>query len=499
MTNLTEKFAALSVQLATNHGEIRTRLDEIIARLGTISATLTTNGAFDATPIVNAITGMRGNPDGIANDTLYSLNKSIWNLAGPAPGAALTDLKAILQKIVDTLGDPSTTFPQTYTVRQLLAEIKAAWTNGEGITAYNLLDSIYLALTANGVTAVEQRAILTRLILQFDTSVVYPTMKDLMLTMSSQLADVIDNVRDNQFVVPVGICESPTISTGSAFYDASIIGVSPITMATWPTTLEDANLTTDYDQMRQSQSIINCDDWTQYRVYVSSNAETFAVSARSERLPCNKWISLDISWLESLVGVQISVDGPLSLTVYICGADAPALGGCPEAAQSPLTVPSWRIWPYPGDALYPTKTSWVAASLTGGSSWANLADMLILPGSSLQPGFMVNADTPAGDEELCLSWDVDSSVERVTLTAWGSIDYNGTPLWSQIGLTGVELVMASAGRIGSTNLNYTNLHMSPYTFAEIAFIPVIVYADSHPTPPTGTITLSWLPPGWNMS
>lgn len=349
MTNLTAKFTALESQITTQHGEITSRLDTIIEKLGAINTTITT---FDTTPIVNAIDDMRGKVVGVTpgatllqlldeivalrgtggpETTLRSINQSIWAIAGPAPGAALTDLKTILQKIVDTLGDPSSISPLHITVRGLLDDIRSQWSSGAGLSAYNLLDAHYL--------------LQAQLLAQFNESVVVPTMKDLLMTISQQQAIIALNTTNPLTAMPVDGCATPLVSTGEFFLDTTVAFVTPVTVALWPET-PGGDFSSSYDIAMAGYPRIHCADWTAYRIYVASKADTFGVIAgRGDRYPCNQWVVLSVP--EGLIsGAVFNVHLNLGLKVYICPLPSSVPTLCPEFS-GPYYGPSAITAPIP--------------------------------------------------------------------------------------------------------------------------------------------------------
>jgi hypothetical protein len=108
MTNLTEKFDQLRLQLAEQHtsisndmGAVKDKLDIVIAKLVDVYTAITSNGTFDVTPIVDALLAMRGDSP---ENTLRSVNQSLWNIAGPAPGATLVELLDQLSTLADSIG-----------------------------------------------------------------------------------------------------------------------------------------------------------------------------------------------------------------------------------------------------------------------------------------------------------------------------------------------------------------------------------------------------------
>jgi hypothetical protein len=349
MSNLTEKLNSIEEQLSSQHSqvlsrletiiqEIPSRLDTIIEKLDLLNTTLSNNvPVLDATPIVDAINNLRGTEphntllsinetlwdirgsepgmsllvlrDAINNmrgvgpeNSLRSINESLWNLAGPAPGTNLTQLA----DAIVALGGGSN-----------LKALFELWNPGAGITPYNMLDAIYITLTSSGVTQSAANAILMRLIAQFDESVVAPTMKDLLMTISAQQAQLVSLGANPLDVVPTGICESPFVSVGTFVNPISAALASPVTVATW-----DFSTTADFTEgaLGLPGSIFPTNegaDWSQYRVYVASSASLFSAQlGGNDRWPTNEWVVLPI-----VASAFFSVDHEgEALRVYICGA-----------------------------------------------------------------------------------------------------------------------------------------------------------------------------------
>jgi hypothetical protein len=370
-TNLTQKFEALRQQMTTQH---------------------------DA--LMLAITALRGSGP---ENTLKSINQSIWNLVGPAPGATLVELKAAISE----LGGGKN-----------LANLFSQWDGGTGITAYNLLSNIYTALTNSGLSQDASKAILVRLIAQFDTAVVTPTMKDLLInidanaaTIADKSAAIADNTTNPLSVVPVGICETPLVSVGSAYSIVSANIVEPYTVATWPQH-PGGDFTTYFGVLSQDYTEISCPDWSQYRVYVASKADVFALAWVSpHRYPCNQWVTLP----SNAGNVDFTVMGQESLKVYICGA-----GG------SPPTNPNNRQNADPGGCgtggTYAARIT--AYSITGtftdNGVYYNIYHPVIpaVPGLLVQSGLKGAARCdpawfaahPRGWVSVCCSWDFTGNV-----------------------------------------------------------------------------------------
>jgi hypothetical protein len=119
MSNLTEKFAALESAQAARHTAMLAKLDALA-------------GTANLATIYNEIVALRGT--GGPETTLRSINQSIWNLAGTAPGASLLEILTALQAratettsaaILAAIGTLASN-PANYTVKDLLALINAS-------------------------------------------------------------------------------------------------------------------------------------------------------------------------------------------------------------------------------------------------------------------------------------------------------------------------------------------------------------------------------------
>jgi hypothetical protein len=359
MTNLTDKLTTLGSQLTAQHVALMAKLDTIISKLGDVNTTLTANGSFDTTPITTAITNLRGTGP---ENTLKSVNQSIWNIAGTAPGASLLELLDainLLRGPAPATGAPDLRVDMVM-LKAAIVALGAGWDPGTGGSPYALLSSINAALGGDPYNSLEIASVrgflnnimngnsaagdlLTRLVAQFDTSVVTPTMKDLMLTMNTNVAIIANNTANPLTAAPVGACDSPLISNGSFYVDTNLVFITPVTVAIWPST-PGGDFTVSYDAVMDAYPILHCTDWTAYRIYVASKSDTFgAANGRGNRYPCNQWITLSIP--ESIVGLSgaaFNVDRSSGLTVYICPAD-PLLGSCASGYSDPLIPSGWSV------------------------------------------------------------------------------------------------------------------------------------------------------------
>jgi len=327
-TNLSQKFAALQELMTTQYTELKAAIDAL-AGSGPENTLKSVNESLwnlaGPAPGVNLVQ-LKAAIDALAGtgpeNTLKSVNQSLWNLAGPAPGVNLVQLKAAIDALYG-LFNP-----------------------GQGITPYNLLDSMYMAITASGLTETATKDILVRLIAQFDTSVVTPTMKDLVVAMrslleniNSQQAQLVENTRD-VYDVPIDCCETPFRSIGSTYVSVTAQLIEPMNYATWPTTVPVGfDITSEPGGMAIGQTILRCTDWSQYRVYVASNASQFGVVAVNlQRFSTNEWITL-----AGNTGFEFFVNGSEKLDVYICPISTSSAVTAPDCMVGQYTVqlPAW--------------------------------------------------------------------------------------------------------------------------------------------------------------
>lgn len=291
-TNLTDKISTLS-----------DRLDTVIAKLETSNTKLTeiatsltgASGNIDATPIVAAIAALRG--DGPEN-TVKSLNQSLWNLAGPAPGKTLTDVHALLSDLKSNLGLP--TGDATTTLLGLLASVQYALATDSAATLYGLVKVIAGELSLPST---------------IDDSVL--SLLDKIRTASNAT-----NIALKPLAIPSDACTNAYTSNGTANTNISLGVVGggasgsiggPITMATWPA-LPPAGITIG-SSLIYGNDTLHSDDWSNYRIYVGSKAASFGVSfLAAQRFNTNEWITL-----AGNEDFTFFVDGYVGLTVTICG------------------------------------------------------------------------------------------------------------------------------------------------------------------------------------
>jgi hypothetical protein len=312
-TNLSQKFAALQELMTTQHNALMT---EIAALRGT------------------------GGPE----TTLRSINQSIWALAGPTPGVTLAQIKAAIEALMGT-GPENTLKSINQSIWNLagsapgrsLTDLYNLWNPGEGISPYNLLDGLYTNLIANGQTETAAKDILVRLIAQFDVSTVTPTMKDLLMTISSQQAQLVSNT-GSPFDSPVGCCETPFVSIESKYLETSALFIESKTHAIFPDTAPPGFDIEVFKTSGFGLSELKA-DWSQYRVYVASDASQFGMRFSFERYPTNKWITFhEDNRIPIIPGWGFFVEGDNRIDVYICPVSA-----LPPAA---VTAPSCMTGTY---------------------------------------------------------------------------------------------------------------------------------------------------------
>lgn len=288
MTDLQGKFAALETALTA-------KLDIVIARLDSLISAVTTGGSIDAAPIVAAIEALRGvGPE----NTLKSVNQSLWNIAGPAPGRTLTELYNIL----------------TYQEGQVL------WTSA------GLMHAVYLSLMNSDRTA-DVADLLTYLNAATgaapNNSLELSTVRGLLnalLSASGQTGILPDN--------PEGAIDSSVTQTlnGRRY----VVWNSPI-----------AGVTRSEDHITLTPE----STWSGYSIYVQSAAPTFQSGSGGE-WPTNSWSEMPLSG-----NVQISVEAQYTVRAFI---RVPIV----ESFSFDL-LPNGTYRPYNyGTGPWPTSTLW---------------------------------------------------------------------------------------------------------------------------------------------
>ena len=334
-----DRMAWFRGDMVAGFAALSAKIDRLITSLdGGATPSPTTNVISQLTAANYALTA-------IDEDSTSSIASEIINLrtaiqAGNG-GASLLQIVNEIQALRGVSVDTATTGSR-------LTDLYSLFNPGLGISPYNLIDTMYLVLTQinqvlggdpnytnteianikNIVLSLLTSDITTRILAQLDTSVVTPTVKDLLMTLASNTTNPLN-------ALPVDCCAVPLVSTGSSYIDSTVFNVTPVTYATWPES-PGGDFTTMYEPFAQGNSRIDCTtDWTQYRIYVASKADSFGIGAGSnERFPCNQWVVLSISGLPIVGGAHFNVDRANGLKVYICAitTTTPVLnadpGGC---------------------------------------------------------------------------------------------------------------------------------------------------------------------------
>lgn len=327
MTDLSAKFSNLETELGGKLDTLNTnlggKLDTVIEKLEAIRVAVTSaSGVIEAAPIVAAIEALRGSGP---ENTIRSVNQSVWNIAGPAPGKSLTDLYSL-------------------------------WNPGNGIIPYNLLDNLYLQLvalnnsfgepTGDATTTLLGILLSVRHALTYDTSnleTLYSLVRN--INQSVNLPASVDDtvlgllyklllqaratnaILDPIAVEPPDSCASPYISTGTVYYQNTgdiLPGISLLYPGTFATFSGEAPTgITILNDLSGNPIVLQASDWTNYRVYVASTANTFGVNVTSaQRLATNTWLTLSANLLAA-GKLTFYVDGSDSLKVYVCGTGTP--------------------------------------------------------------------------------------------------------------------------------------------------------------------------------
>lgn len=328
MTDLSGKFDALQQQLTDQHNAMTTTLAVLETRLNEVETAVVALGGgktladiwakpfeltgdtavtFDTAPIVDAITALRGTGP---ENTLRSVNESIWNVAGPAPGKSLEDLWNKLDALFAGLGFGASP-PASYSLSQWLTDNLDA---GAGISMYNLIDGLYVAMAAlqNNVGTPTGDA----------TTTVLGRMLAIQNLLNSNLPALVACCEGEGAQFPsedpadMSYCSNRYIQAGS-FIDSNR------SYAYWTA----GNIPTDQVAIGNNSSyppgteLTPITDWSDFRVWVSSDAPQCALDNTGYRYPTNQWLPLSGSG-----SFAFSVDSQYALNVQLC-APAPATIG----------------------------------------------------------------------------------------------------------------------------------------------------------------------------
>lgn len=460
--NLTSKFAALQDLITTQHETLLAKIEDL-----------------------------RGvGPE----NTLKSINQSIWNMVGAAPGATLVQLLDKLTRINNGLGG----YPDGATLPGGVPILSAREYLGQIVSSTSYLSLILDATGYAGDVSILNQ--LSLLLDQFQTSVVQPTMKDLAVgTLSSieQLAACCAQMSSNPLTsMPPGVCASPLMSNGTYFIDASLISATPITLALWPSS-PGGDFTIDYDAAFNAPALVHCtnagaSNWLSYKIYVASKSDTFGVKKqRGERYSCNQWVTLDIpevfhpvtgNLINDLSGAYFTVDGTNSLVVYICPIGSGALGSCP-GSEDPRSISSWQPTNKPGE----TGAFLEFADSTGGSTWSSIIQFREEDYWPAQNAIIITRSTP--NVGLCIAWNVvgEPDLSRIGVRAF----YNdGSGGGSEVAFTVGDIVIATSGTSGSLIREINT--SGGYSPTEFALIPYVTFPATHTEAPNIDIAISFV-------
>jgi hypothetical protein len=399
---------------------------------------------------------------------------AIWGLAGPAPGVNLTQIAALLTKISNGIGG----FPDGATLPGGVAILSAREYLSQINTSAAFLS---ILLDATGYAGSETILSTLKLLLeQFNTSVVYPTMKDLMMSLNGNIALITGNTADPMEVTPVGICVTPFTSVGTIAVPVSGVVVQPITVAMW-----DFSSTTEFEQGLISHTIrvtVEPAVWTGYRFYVASIASLCGVKMLwNTRYPTNQWFTLVD---EGFGELQFTVDGENDLKVYICGANSP-LANCSDSPLDPLIPSGWRK-PSPTDIYWEMGSGYN----NGGITWTVDVNVPHATGWGVgdiatRPAFSITTDAFGPDANICMSWEGLRPTEYIRIWEWKV----GAGGWEQ----GMTINDSATQNMASGAITFHNVKSG----MNYAYTVVVVTDTPTDTAPVATVSIDLIPPpGW---
>lgn len=409
MTNLSDKFGHIE-------GIITTKFDAVISKLSDIHTAITAaNGNIEAAPIVAAIEALRGvGPE----NTIRSLNQSIWNIAGPAPGKSITDLHTLLtaqhaalgvylaaigadtDATANALGIP--TGDATSTLLGVMYSLQFALTH-YGAGDPNLLSVIYAINEGIGGVPYDSLAL--------------TTVRGLIAQQTEATGRLLDPIS----YPPVDVCENAYMSNGYVYYQMNFeifpgIPLStPSTIATWPVPPLGYSISRETDAVTNFVRL-NSNDWLDWRIYVASSASTFGIHTSTlspARLPTNQWVSFspEFMYYDTL---SFLVDGSSALKVYICASSQLVGGVAPAGADftsstgtSVVNGRRYVVWP----DLEGLTESAGGIELTPASSWA---------------GYEVYIQTSAPNATLHDITDPAQSIAALPVNQWITLAGNHT-------------------------------------------------------------------------
>jgi hypothetical protein len=498
-TNLTDKFTALQLQLATQHAALLAKLDDVAASLSpdSITAAITAlrgtgpentirslNQSVWAlagpapgktlTDLAAAIAELRGSGP---ENTIRSLNQSVWNLAGPTPGKTLTDLATAIAELRGSGPAPGKTLTDLATAIEAVSggrslnEIYHQWmiadyetSNGAYLTSIwsnigellSVLSAVNVAVGGSpddSLTLSSVRGLLDRI----NTATQSNQSAQAALLACCELGNR-DQLRD----LPVGSCAAPFVSDGIIRIAISANFVEPTVVATWSETVPATHpgITTLPGGLATGQTQIQCDDWAQYRIYVASEAAMFGLYLFNlQKFTTNQWITLSGSG-------TFEFQASDNLKVYICPVGSEPMGACPGASSDPLTPNTWAE----SVQTIPLRHTFDATGATGGSTWSLEAPIRIENLDPLVAGFVVSR---SGVTQLCIAW----TSNEPTLQELGVRVFNeASGTFGEVAATVAPVSISMSGSSGALTLP---INMQGYELEEYVFVPYLAYSDVH--------------------
>lgn len=452
-TNLTQKFAALQNLITEQHNALLEKIDAL----------------------------MGSGPE----NTIRSVNQSLWNIAGPAPGTNLTQIAAAITALMGT------TTPRTlrdlyevltydfnstrWTTAGLLHVLKEALNTDSNITVGFLLERINTALGGvpdDSLTLSSVRGLLNTINQSVESS---------NLVQSSLLACCEENGIGALDKPITGLCANPFSSSSSAVLSASISYTAPVTVAVWDfsnTTEFEAGYFLGFDDTMLIKTVSEPIDWSGYRFYVASAAQMFgAVALDPQRWPTNKWVTLP--YAQSLM---FTVDSDRNdLKVYICPASSSGELGICANSEDPLTITSWVESP----KTRPGTHTFDMASMTGGETWQmDVSFHMETPANPTSLGYIV---TRAALPAFCIAWQSsEPDLVQIGIRAFYYADD-----FSEVGLTVTPVSINTSGNAGAL---ICAVNTSGYQVDELIFVPYLSYGTIHSGDHNVAVQISYVAP-----
>lgn len=409
MTDLSAKFSGLETTLVG-------KLDVVIARLDSVITALTSSsGNIDAAPIVAAIESMRGvGPE----NTIKSLNQSVWNIAGQAPGKSLAEIYTLL---VANHAANGIYLAAIGADTDATATALGVPTGDATTTALGMLYSLQYALTYKGANAANLFGTISAINDAIggvpNSSLALTTVRGLISQLMSAVGKT-NKLLDPISASPVDLCQTPFISNGTSYQGtgielAGITLLSPVTVATWPNN-PPSGITVSFELLI-GDSKLQSADWGNWRIYVASSASLFGVVAgSSQRFVTNSWVSMP----SPNAIYTIFVDGNAALTAYICPSAQLVEGIAPTGTDFTSSTDTsvvdgrrYLVWP----DLEGLTESAGGIELTPASTWS---------------GYEVYIQTGAPNATL---HDITEPVQNITgfvVNQWNALGNNHTLAFS---------------------------------------------------------------------